>query len=59
MSSFHGVHTIMPTPFTEAGALDLASLANLTEFLIGRGVHGLVVLGVLGEWLRTSGARRQ
>lgn len=49
MTAFGGVHTIMPTPFTEDGALDLASLETLTEFLIGRGVDGLVVLGVLGE----------
>ncbi len=46
---FGGVHTIMPTPFTDAGALDLHSLERLTEFLIGLGVDGLVVLGVLGE----------
>jgi 4-hydroxy-tetrahydrodipicolinate synthase len=46
---FGGVHTIMPTPFTEAGELDLPSLERLTDFLIGLGVDGLVVLGVLGE----------
>ncbi len=49
MTTFGGVHTIMPTPFTEDGALDLPSLESLTEFLIGRGVDGVVVLGVLGE----------
>lgn len=46
---FGGVHTIMPTPFTDSGALDLPSLERLTDFLIGLGVDGLVVLGVLGE----------
>ena len=46
---FGGVHTIMPTPFSEAGELDLGSLERLTDFLVGRGVDGLVVLGVLGE----------
>lgn len=46
---FGGVHTIMPTPFTPAGELDLPSLERLTDFLIGLGVDGLVVLGVLGE----------
>lgn len=49
MSAFAGVHTIMPTPFADDGALDLGSLESLAEFLIGRGVDGLVVLGVLGE----------
>lgn len=49
MKTFSGVHTIMPTPFTEDGALDLASLETLTEFLINLGIDGVVVLGVLGE----------
>lgn len=49
MSRFTGVHTIMPTPFTDTGDLDLPSLERLTEFLIGKGVDGVVVLGVLGE----------
>lgn len=49
MSRFSGVHTIMPTPFKEGGALDLVSLETLTEFLVQLGVDGLVVLGVMGE----------
>lgn len=49
MSRFTGVHTIMPTPFREDGALDLSSLERLTEFLVGLGVDGVVVLGVMGE----------
>jgi len=49
MNDFTGVHTIMPTPFKDGGALDLPSLERLTDFLIGCGVNGLVVLGVLGE----------
>jgi 4-hydroxy-tetrahydrodipicolinate synthase len=39
----------MPTPFTDDGSLDLASLETLTDFLIGLEVDGLVVLGVMGE----------
>jgi len=58
MSKFNGVHTIMPTPFTDDGALDLASLATLTEFLIDLGVDGLVVLGVLGEAPKLSQAEQ-
>lgn len=46
---FGGVHTIMPTPFTVDGQLDLASLERLTDFLVNLGVDGVVVLGVLGE----------
>jgi|SRR5690606_18991200 len=55
---FGGVHTIMPTPFTDDGALDLASLERLTDFLIGLGVDGLVVLGVLGEAPKLTEAER-
>lgn len=57
-SRFGGVHTIMPTPFTDEGALDLPSLERLTEFLIGRGVDGLVVLGVMGEAPKLSQEER-
>lgn len=39
----------MPTPFRDDGTLDLESLRTLTDFLIERGVDGLVVLGVMGE----------
>lgn len=46
---FSGVHTIMPTPFTDEGALDVKSLEQLTDFLVGLGVDGVVVLGVMGE----------
>ena len=46
---FDGVYTIMPTPFSDDGALDSESLARLTDFLIGLGVDGVVVLGVMGE----------
>lgn len=49
MARFTGVHTIMPTPFDDEGMLDLASLERLTEFLVGLGVDGVVVLGVMGE----------
>lgn len=49
MSRFSGVYTIMPTPFNDDGALDLASLETLTDFLVRLEVDGLVVLGVMGE----------
>ena len=48
-AAWRGVFTIMPTPFADDGSLDEASLAGLTDFLIARGVHGLVPLGVMGE----------
>jgi 4-hydroxy-tetrahydrodipicolinate synthase len=44
-----GVFVIAATPFAEDGALDLDSLARLIEFYIGAGVHGLTILGMMGE----------
>ena len=44
-----GVWTIVPTPFTDDGALDIASLPGLTRFVAGCGVDGMTILGVLGE----------
>jgi len=42
----HGVVPILVTPFDEAGKIDEESLANLVEFNISAGVHGLgVALG--------------
>lgn len=58
MSRFTGVHTIMPTPFTDGGELDQASLARLTEFLVDLGVDGVVVLGVMGEAPKLSEAEQ-
>jgi 4-hydroxy-tetrahydrodipicolinate synthase len=39
----------MPTPFSDDGKLDLASLETLSKFLVELGVDGVVVLGVMGE----------
>jgi len=44
-----GVFNITPTPFHPDGRLDTASVRTLTEFTIARGVHGMTILGVLGE----------
>lgn len=44
-----GVYVIMATPFNDDGALDLESASRLVEFCIGEGVHGITLLGVMGE----------
>jgi len=44
-----GVFAIAPTPFTEDGALDLDSAERMVEFYIEHGVHGITILGVMGE----------
>ncbi len=54
-----GVYTILPTPFRPDGALDEPSLGRLVDFVIGRGVHGLTILGVMGEAGKLSDAERE
>ncbi len=44
-----GVYLITVTPFTDAGALDLASTDRMVDFCLNAGVTGLTVLGIMGE----------
>lgn len=44
-----GVYVIAATPFCDDGALDLESTDRLVDFYLERGVHGLTVLGLMGE----------
>lgn len=44
-----GVYVIALTPFTENGALDLASTDRMVDFYLERGATGLTVLGMMGE----------
>ena len=44
-----GVFIISPTPFTDAGELDLDSTDTLVDFFIEKEVTGITILGVLGE----------
>ena len=44
-----GVYIIAATPFTETGALDLASTDSLVDFYLDKGVAGLTILGMMGE----------
>lgn len=44
-----GVYLIAVTPFTDSGALDLASTDRMVDFCLDKGVTGLTVLGIMGE----------
>lgn len=44
-----GVYLITVTPFTDGGALDLASTDRMVDFCLERGVTGLTILGIMGE----------
>ncbi|MDX1385200.1 MAG: dihydrodipicolinate synthase family protein, partial [Thermoanaerobaculia bacterium] len=47
--STKGVFIIAATPFADDGALDLESLDRLIAFYLDAGVHGLTILGMMGE----------
>jgi|TARA_B100001094_G_scaffold332341_1_gene403982 4-hydroxy-tetrahydrodipicolinate synthase len=44
-----GVYIISATPFMESGELDIESTKKLIDFYIEKGVHGITILGVMGE----------
>ena len=45
----NGVYVIAVTPFSESGALDLASIDRMVDFYLACGVTGITVLGMMGE----------
>ena len=49
LSYISGSIIIAQTPFDDRGAVDLASIDTLTDFYLGHGANGFVVLGVSGE----------
>jgi 4-hydroxy-tetrahydrodipicolinate synthase len=44
-----GIYPISATPFTDDGAIDWESADRLTDFYLQCGVHGLTLLGMMGE----------
>ena len=44
-----GVFVIAPTPFTDHGALDLASTDSMVDAYLDAGADGLTILGIMGE----------
>ena len=53
-----GVYVISATPFTDDGALDLASAERLVDFYVAEGVHGITFLGVMGEAPKLSDSKQ-
>jgi len=54
-----GVYIISATPFNETGAIDYASAERLVEFYLERGVHGMTILGMMGEAPKLSSEEAQ
>lgn len=48
-ASTKGVFVISATPFRDDGSLDLPSTDALVDFYLERGVHGITILGMMGE----------
>jgi 4-hydroxy-tetrahydrodipicolinate synthase len=44
-----GIYPIVPTPFLDGGEIDYPSIARLVEFMAQKKVHGLAIMGALGE----------
>lgn len=44
-----GIYPIVPTPFTDNGAVDYESIERLIDFMASKGVQGLAIMGALGE----------
>ena len=53
-----GVYSVLPTPFTASGDLDLESLKRVIDLFIGAGVNGLTALGVTSEVARMNDGER-
>jgi 4-hydroxy-tetrahydrodipicolinate synthase len=54
-----GVCPITLTPFTEEGDVDLWGIDSLAGLYLDSGVHGLTVLGIMGEAHKLSDAERR
>ena len=52
---FRGTYTVLITPFSDDGSrVDLKALADLVDWQINQGIHGLIPLGSTGEFLSLS-----
>ncbi len=55
---FEGIYTPIITPHTEDGTIDKDAFAEVAEFLIGAGVHCIVVGGSTGEYYAQTNEER-
>ena len=59
MMEYSGVHVALATAFHDDGALNVDATGSLADDLIGRGVHGIVVIGSTGEFAALSVTERR
>lgn len=55
---FSGVYSVLPTPFTPTGDVDLPSLSRVVDLFVAGGVNGLTALGVTSEVARLTDRER-
>ena len=53
-----GNHVLTVTPLHEDGTIDEESTRNLVDYVIDRGVHGILTLGSTGEVFALTEAER-
>lgn len=53
-----GIYPIVPTPFHLNGEIDDQSIERLIDFMAAKEVHGLAILGALGEGTKLNEAER-
>ena len=58
-SRYRGLFPVVPTTFTEAGALDMDSQKRCIDFMIGAGSDGLCILANFSEQFSLSDAERE
>lgn len=56
---YRGIYPVVPTTFTDAGELDLASQKRAVDFLIDAGVDGLSILANFSEQFSLADAERE
>jgi len=56
---FRGIFPVVPTPFTESGALDLQSQKRCVDFMIDAGSDGLCILANFSEQFVLSDEERE
>jgi len=47
--TLNGIYPIVPTPFLDNGEIDFPSIERLIDFMALKKVHGLAIMGALGE----------
>jgi len=47
---FEGIYTPAITPLTATGAIDHTAFAEVLEYLIAEGIHGIIIAGSTGEY---------